>query len=197
MGNDDHRDDTIPAPDTPASELEQERAASFGDLVDGMLTGLPSPPAMRADERVLIEVASVVRVVAGDRSASELDATRRDELIDAALRSAVSAEVPAEVTEEETPGEITSLAAHRLQRTAPWVLTAVFAAAALLFALRPLSTTRPTATTAQVAPATRLSTDQLVGRIHKNDAGDASSRIDLIYTDRLALYRRARLGGLR
>ncbi len=74
--------------------------------------------------------------------------------------------------------------ARRRRALVPWAVAAMAAAAALLLALRP--PTRPPAPPSASA---------LVGRIEGADAGAARARLDVLYADRLAGYRRALLDG--
>lgn len=92
--------------DAPADPREQAEAARLARLVDGLLAGEPLPPAMAAEQRALVETAQAIR------AGVTLPESRRDALIDAALR--------------------------RRPRTTVWIgATALAAAAALVLALRP------------------------------------------------------------
>jgi hypothetical protein len=50
--------------DEPLDAREQAQAASFAALIDRLTAGQPLPPAMTADERVLVETAGMVRASA-------------------------------------------------------------------------------------------------------------------------------------
>ena len=78
----------------------------------------------------------------------------------------------------------------RARRWAPWAIAAtttlVAAAAVLLLLLRPA----PRQATASLPTAwTSRPTDSLFGPIERDRAGDASTRIDTIFADRLDGYR--------
>ena len=75
----------VPAPDAEATPAERARAKTFADLVDKTLAGR-TPPAMSADDRALLEVATVIRAASGN---AELAATKRRSLVEDALRQAV------------------------------------------------------------------------------------------------------------
>ncbi len=51
-------------PEAPADAREQAQAASFAALIDRLATGQALPPAMTAEERVLVETAGMVRASA-------------------------------------------------------------------------------------------------------------------------------------
>lgn len=164
---------------------ERARAQAFGELVDDMLRGRSAPPALPAEERALLEMATVVRAAEG--KGFLLPDSRRDAMIDSALRPE-----PAQTA----GGAVSALHDRRskLARRLPWALTAIAAAAAVILALRP-----PPAPEPQVArvPARALSrpADPLIGRIAPADADRASARLDAIYADRMTGYRSVRLGG--
>src|SRR5690349_13999361 len=75
----------VPAPDADATPSERARAKTFADLVDKTLAGR-TPPAMSADDRALLEVATVIRAASGK---AELPAAKRRSLVEDALRQAV------------------------------------------------------------------------------------------------------------
>ena len=75
----------VPEPEVEASTSERMRARSFGELVDKTLTGR-TPPAMSADDRALLEVATVIRAASGN---VELAAAKRRSIVEDALRAAL------------------------------------------------------------------------------------------------------------
>src|SRR5258708_3397323 len=101
-------------------------AKTFAELVDKTLAG-KAPPAMSADDRALLEVATVIRAAAGN---VELDATKRHSLVEAALRQAVGGKSAPTSTHSVIP-----IQRSRARRWAPWAVAGtsmVVAAAALL-----------------------------------------------------------------
>src|SRR5437868_3592036 len=66
---------------------ERAQASVFADVVDKALAGR-TPPAMSADARALLEVATVIRATRGN---AELAPERRAALVEGALRQAVRA----------------------------------------------------------------------------------------------------------
>ena len=162
----------VPAPEAEPSASERTRAKAFADLVDKTLAGRTPPPALSADERALLEVATVIRAASGN---VELPAARRSALVEDALRQAIGgAAAPAS-------GVVPISRARR--RWVPWAIsgasTAIAIAAVLLLWLR-----RPE----PPAPPAR-SLDALIGPIDRDHAGDAATRIDTIFADRLDSYR--------
>jgi hypothetical protein len=195
----DDLDDDLPdlAPDAEPTAAERARARSFAELIDKALAGR-TPPAMAADDRALIETATMIRAAAGT---VELAAGRRTALIEAALRAAIdrptrAAAVAAPVAAPDTAARVTdALAARRgrLRRVAPWAVAALSTTAAAAAALV-LWLGRPQPAPPVAAPALPLiqrsrPADAVVGRIPRERAGDAASRIDAIYADRLTGYR--------
>ena len=171
----------VPAPDVEPTASERARAKTFADLVDKTLSGR-LPPAMSADDRALLEVATMIRAASGN---VELPATTRRSVVEDALRQAVGGVGPA------TSLSSTPIASAR-RRWTPWVVTAaasaVAIAAVLLLWLRPHG-----AATRHVAAARSL--DALIGPIARENAGDASTRMDTIFADRLDGYRVGLYGG--
>lgn len=205
MKADDESDDillgAIPDPDDEPSAAERAHAKSFGELVDSTLLGRPLPPAMSADERALIEVATVIRAGSGGM---HLAPSAQRSIVEDALKKAIgeptrSAELPA-----VTPPAIDALAEARAKRRVlPWLVSGVamvVAAAAVIVMLvrTPTVTSIPTVPVA-VTPIEETSrpTDALIGPIDKRDAGAASTRIDTIFADRLSGFRDRTLGGRR
>jgi hypothetical protein len=89
MPGDENMSDLPRSPDDPASPAETAQAESFARLVDQLVAGDALPPAMASDERILVEVAAIMRACVGDPRDVELDASRRDALIDQALLQAL------------------------------------------------------------------------------------------------------------
>jgi hypothetical protein len=181
----------VPEPDAEPTAAERAHAKTFAELVDKTLAG-KAPPAMSADDRALLEVATVIRAAAGN---VELDATKRHSLVEAALRQAVGGKGAS------TSGghAVIPIERGRARRWAPWAVAGtsmIVAAAALLLWLR----TPPhlvVAPAAAALPETMRSrpTDPLIGPITQEHAGDASARIDTIFADRLDGYRELRMRG--
>jgi hypothetical protein len=179
----------IPEPDDEATPSERARAKTFADLVDKTLSGR-TPPAMSADDRALLEVATVIRAAHGN---TELPQAKQRSLVEDALRQAIGQKPSAGSSLSTTP-----IMRGRARRMAPWLIagttTLVAAAALLLLWLRPHGA-RDVTTSAQQVPLTWKSrpSDPLIGPIARERAGDASARIDYIFADRLDGYRERRL----
>lgn len=190
-------DDAIPTHDAPETDSERHHARAFARLVDGLVAGDAPPPALDADQRELLDVASTVRASMGE---VELEEVRRDAIIDAAFASVLGARTGA----DPVPANVTPLHAARRSRLryVPWATTLVAVAAAVaLFLTRPAPAPRPVAQTVIETPALgdqHLSrpADLLIGQIPRAAADQASSRIDIIVADRMAGYRDLRLRGL-
>ncbi|HEY5952227.1 MAG TPA: hypothetical protein VIV40_42305 [Kofleriaceae bacterium] len=177
----------VPAPDAEATPTERAHAKTFADLVDKTLAGR-TPPAMSADDRALLEVATVIRAASGN---VELAADKRRSLVEDALRQAVGGS-------SAVGSGVTPISRAR-RRWVPWAIagasTLVAVAAVLLLWLRgaPVRTDEP-----GVADVTPLHwkprpADALIGPISRENAGDAITRIDTIYADRLDGYRERQL----
>jgi len=191
----------IPDPDVEPTASELAHARRFAELVDKTLSGR-TPPAMSADDRALLEVATVIRAAHGSL---ELAPSQQRAVVEDALRQAIS--TPASAGR----GQVTSIAEgrSRLRRRAPWIVagtsTLVAAAAIALLWLRvpgPGDAARgnPVARGAEVPQEwISRSADALVGPIARDHAGDAGARIDAIFADRLDGFRTRRLarGGKR
>jgi hypothetical protein len=179
-------DNGAPTPD-PQSEptpTELARARRFAELVDKTLSG-PTPPAVSADDRALLEVATVIRATRGHL---ELAPSRQRAIVEDALRQAVG-DAPAN-RGAATPIE------RAPRRRAPWLIagasTLVAAAAiAVLWLRAPRTVPEQTVVSAPVEWRSRPA-DPLVGPIPRERAGDASARIDAIFADRLDGYRARR-----
>jgi hypothetical protein len=175
----------VPAPDAEATGSERAHAKTFADLVDKTLTGR-TPPAMSADDRALLEVATVIRATSGTL---ELSASKRRSIVEDALRQAVGG------TSASTSGAVVPIARARTRRWAPWAIAGgsmlVAAAAILLFWLRTPERIAPESAQAASVPTewTSRPADPLIGPIARQNVGDAGSRIDTIFADRLDGYR--------
>jgi hypothetical protein len=197
-------DDTpIPGPDAPVADGEQARAEEFAGLLDGMLDGAPPPPAMDSDSRALLEVANMV--VASTHSL-ELDGAQN--IIDSALEAAITGRKP-KLVEADSGAAVASLDERRsrIGRVLPWAVAVAAAAAAIfLFVSRPDQRASAPTPTVAVAPDLGITeinrsrpADPLIGQIARESADRASTRLDTIYSDRMAGYRdlrfRTQLGG--
>jgi len=177
----------VPAPDADATPSERARAKTFADLVDKTLAGR-TPPAMSTDDRALLEVATVIRAASGK---AELPAAKRRSLVEDALRQAVGG------AGGTSSGGVVPIERAR-RRWVPWAVagtsTLVAVAAVLLLWLRG-APTAPTVAMPEPTPVHQLSrpADPLIGPISREQVGDASTRIDTIYADRLDGYRERRL----
>jgi hypothetical protein len=187
--DDDTLTGAVPDPDIEPTPAELAHARRFAELVDKTLTGR-TPPAISAEDRALLEVATVIRATHGNL---ELAPSRQRQVIESALRQAVGA-APA-------TGSVTPIDRARARR-APWIVagasTAVAAAAIATLWLRAPKV--QVVHQAQIpAEWTSRSADGLVGPISRDHAGDALSRIDTIFADRLDGFRARRLtrGGTR
>lgn len=201
--DDDTLHGAIPDPETEPTATELAHARRFADLVDKTLAGR-TPPAMSADDRALLEVATVIRAT---RGGLELSGERRDTLVEDALRQAIGAAPRGGGSTSASPGAPIERArerarerSRRSRRWVPWTIagasTLVAAAALALLWLRPaprasIATVPPPA----VAPVEWRSrpADPLIGPIARDRAGDASARIDTIFADRLDGFRARRL----
>jgi hypothetical protein len=174
----------VPDPDTEPTPTELAHARRFADLVDKTLSGR-TPPAMSADDRALLEVATVIRATSGKL---ELESSAARAVVEDALRQAIGVDGAA----ASATGPVVRAPARRW---APWAVagasTLVAAAAIAMLWLR-----GPAATPSVAAlPPEWLSrsADALIGPITPDRAGDASARIDAIFADRLDGFRARRL----
>jgi hypothetical protein len=175
----------VPAPDAEPSPAERAHARTFAELVDKTLAGRATPPAMSADDRALLEVATVIRAASGK---VELGADKQRSIVEDALRQAIGG------GGAKTSGSVVPIARGRARRWAPWAIAGasalVAAAAVLLFWLRgPERTHAPETAAAIPSRWTSRPADPLIGPIARERAGDASTRIDTIFADRLDGYR--------
>jgi hypothetical protein len=179
----------VPEPEAEASASERMRAKTFGELVDKTLAGR-TPPAMSADDRALLEAATVIRAASGK---VELPAASRRAAIEDALRQAVGGKGAA------GSAGVVPIARARARRWAPWTIAAatslVAAAAVVLWLRAPRTVEAPTAGVDVPASWRSRPADPLIGAISRERAGDASTRIDTIFADRLDGYRERRLRG--
>jgi hypothetical protein len=179
----------VPDPDAEATPAERAHAKTFAELVDKTIAGR-TPAAMSADDRALLEVATVIRAASGN---VELAPASHRAAVEDALRRAVGG---AAASLAGASGSVTPIARARGRRWAPWAIAAastmVAAAALLMLWLRPARTIEHNA--AGLVPATWRSrpADAVVGPIDRARAGDASTRIDAIFADRLDGYRERR-----
>ncbi len=195
-------EDEIPDPDSEPTAAEKARARAFGELVDRVIAGRGAPAAMSPDDRALVEVATVIRGASGTL---ELDPDRASSLIDAALVAAVdtgehrprSASLPPPVG----GGSVTPLisgeriARRFVRRFVPLAIGIAAAAAAAIIGFETGADRQRAPHPAAPAPAPLAETlrsrpaDDLVGVISRDRDGDAATRIDAIYADRLDGYR--------
>lgn len=189
--DDDTLTGSVPDPEAEPTAAELAHARRFAELVDKTLAGR-TPPAMSADDRALLEAATVIRATRGQL---ELAPARRHTVVEDALRQAIGAA-------PSPGGSMTPLSRAPVRRWAPWIVagasTLVAAAALLALWLRPAepppsaSLDRPQGRPVPVEWTSRPA-DALIGPIARDRAGDASSRIDAIFADRLDSFRARRL----
>lgn len=169
-------------PDAEPSAAELAQARSFAQLVDKSILGV-TPPAMSADDRALLDVATVIRAGSHDVALAE---PRRRAIVEAALAKAIAAEGPIPIARAPRPR----------RKVLPWAIaggSALAAAAAVVLLLvgRGGGVGEAAIPTAwQSRPA-----DALIGPIARERAGDAEARIDTIFADRLDGFRDRTLGG--
>jgi len=175
----------VPDPETEPTPAELAHARRFSELIDKTLAGR-TPPAMSADDRALLEVATVIRAT---RGSLELSPDRQHALVEGALRQAVGAG-------SSDGGSVVPISRARPRRWAPWIVagasTLVAAAALATLWLRPSDLPGAQLVEAPVEWRSRPA-DALIGPIAPAHAGDASARIDAIFADRLDGFRARRL----
>lgn len=181
----------IPDPEAEATAAERAHAKTFADLVDKTLAGR-TPPAMSADDRALLEVATVIRAASGN---VPLPAGKQRSIVEDALRQAIG---DATATTSGQLGVVPIGSARR--KWLPWAFTgastAIAAAAMLVLWLRQPQVVVEQAPIAQTPTSwTSRPADPLIGPIARENAGDASARIDYLFADRLEGYRDRRLSG--
>jgi len=187
--DDDTLTGSVPEPDAEPTPAELAHARRFAELIDKTLTGRP-PPAISADDRALLEVATVIRATHGQLA---LAPDRQHAVVEDALRQAIGAR-PA------GGSAATPLArARAARRWAPWLVagasTLVAAAALLVLWLRPPGSPAGAPIGRAAVPVEWMSrpADALIGPIARDHAGDAGARIDAIFADRLDGFRARRL----
>jgi hypothetical protein len=187
----------VPAPDDEPTAAERAHAKAFAELVDKTLSGR-TPAAMNTDDRALLEVATVIRAASGN---IELAQPRRRTLIEDALRQAVGTRTLGSSGPMNTMNTmVTAIRSTNFRRWAPWSVAGasmLVAAAAVVLWLRVPDRTMPVADGShkQLPESERMRpADALVGPIAREHAGDAVSRIDTIFADRLDGYRELRFG---
>lgn len=184
----------VPDPDAEPTAAERAHARTFAELVDKTLSGR-TPPAMSADDRALLEVATVIRAASGGL---QLPAAKQRSLVEDVLRQAVGeggSRAGASLAGAPVPIE-----RARGRRWAPWLVagasTLVAAAAVALLWTRAIRAPQPVAPVAGADPLpaswTSRPADPLIGPIPRERAGDASARIDYIFADRLDGFRERR-----
>jgi hypothetical protein len=188
--DDDTLTGSVPDPETEPTPAELAHARRFAELVDKTLSGR-TPPAMSADDRALLEVATVIRAASGNL---DLAPGRQRAVVEDALRQAIGAVGAG-------GGAVTPIARARARRQAPWIIagasTLVAAAAIAMLWLRTPGGSGRAPSLARRAEVpeewTSRPADLLVGPIARDRSGDAGSRIDTIFADRLDGFRSRRL----
>jgi hypothetical protein len=205
----------VPEPDAESTAAERAHAKAFAELVDKTISSGRLPPAMSADDRALLEVATVIRAASGGMPLAQ---SKQRSLVEDALRQAVGGHAATSLS-------TTPVIEMRRRRWVPWSIagaaTLVAAAAIVLLVIRkPTVVTVPTAAAVPAHWKSRPA-DPLIGKI-SNDCGTqnaneiarasaamtcakeatvkTSARIDHIFADRLEGYRDrrfARRGGKR
>jgi hypothetical protein len=182
----------VPVPDAEPTAAERAHAKTFAELVDKTLSGR-APPAMSADDRALLEVATVIRAASGGLA---LPAAKQGALIEDVLRQAVGVGAAGGAGASHASG-ITPIGRGRARRWAPWAIAAAStlvaaAASATLWLRPPPKAAAPVADGTVPARWTSRPTDPLIGPIPREHAGDAGARIDYIFADRLDGFRERR-----
>lgn len=203
--DDDFLTGAVPDPDAEPSAAERAHAKAFAELVDKTLASGRMPPAMSADDRALLEVATVIRAT---RGALDIGPSKQRAVVEDALRQAIGGGNAA-----------TSLSGAPViplkRRWVPWAIasaSSVVAAAAIVMLVvrKPQIQVIEKPVAAAQIPLSWKSrpTDALIGKISSECSGPAlecardatvktSARIDTIFSDRLAGYRDRRFGGKR
>ena len=180
----------VPEPDAEATAAERAHAKTFADIVDKTLHGR-TPPAMSADDRALLEVATVIRAASGN---VELSAGTQRSIVEDALRQAVGGRQrrsdrrwrDADLARPRAPlGAVDDRGGQRRSSLPPrsWCCGCA----------RPVTARAPIAAAADPRTGRRVPADPLIGPIARDHAGDASSRIDTIFADRLDGFRERQL----
>jgi hypothetical protein len=191
----------IPEPETAPTAAELARARRFAEIVDKTLSGR-TPPAISADHRALLEVATVIRAAHGGL---ELPPGKQRSVVEDALRQAIgSSAMPMTSAPTASTASTAPIAPGRGNRWAPWVVagttTLVAAAAVAMLWLRGPDGGGGRVIDVRTAPRaavpeewTSRPADAVVGPITHDHAGDASARIDAIFADRLDGFRSQRM----
>lgn len=185
--SDNHEDEDllsgpVPSPDDEPTAAELAHARTFASLLDGRR----APAAMSADDRALLEVATMIRATTGGLA---LPVARQTSLVEGALRQAIG-----EHRIGSAPRALPVIALASRRKWLPWSITATstaIAAAAVVALWVRAPRPGPSAPTTAAVPASWTSrpSDSLIGPIAREHAGDASARIDTIFADRLDGYR--------
>jgi hypothetical protein len=174
----------VPDPDTEPTPTELAHARRFAEVVDKTLSGR-TPPAMSADDRALLEVATVIRATRGNL---ELEPSAARAIVEGALRQAIGVDGAS----ASATGPVVRTPARRW---APWAVagasTLVAAAALAMLWLR--APAAGSSVAGRPPEWMSRSADSLIGPITPDRAGDASARIDAIFADRLDGFRARRL----
>lgn len=175
----------VPDQDAEPTPAELAHARRFAALVDKTLSGR-TPPAISADDRALLEVATVIRAAHGN---VELAPSQQRTAVEAALHQAIG-----ERASGRSAAPLAEAGPKRWRR-APWVVTGASTLAAAALAILWLRTPRPPAPRPAALPTewASRSADSLVGPIARDHAGDAGARLDAIFADRLDGFRARRL----
>ncbi len=200
--DDDFLTGDVPDSDAEPTAAERAHAKAFADLVDKTLASGRMPPAMSADDRALLEVATVIRATRGEL---DLAPSKARSLVEDALRQAIGGGNAA----TSLPSGAPVIPIGR-RRWVPWAIAGtsslVAAAAIVLLVVRKPQVTVVAPTAAELPMHWKSRpTDALIGRIDSECNGPAlaagafdcardatlktSARIDTIFTDRLAGYR--------
>ncbi|MBA3538642.1 MAG: hypothetical protein H0T79_03365 [Deltaproteobacteria bacterium] len=189
----------VPSPDDEPTAAERAHAKTFAELVDKTFTGR-TPPAMSADDRALLDVATVIRAASGGMPLAP--STQRS-IVEDALRKAIGEPVGSTAELPSAPRQQVRPIGSARRRWVPWAIAAtstlVAVAAVLLLWIRTPAHVQVQQPAAASLPSTWKSrpTDPLIGPIARERAGDAASRIDYIFADRLDGFRDRTLGGRR
>jgi hypothetical protein len=191
--DDDPFDEPVPEPDAAADATERAHARGFGELIDKVMAGR-TPPAVSAEDRALLEVATAIRAVTRP---VELPASRARALVESALATAIERKAGGAAGASTTRGvPVIPLDRRRRARAVPWLVagaTSLVAAAAITLLVVDRAERRPAPGVASAAPLPvhqrSRPADPLIGRIDRARAGDAAARLDVLYADRLDGYR--------
>ena len=186
----------VPGPDAEPTAAERAHAKAFADIVDKALVD-HTPPAMSTEDRALLDVANVIRAASGHATLAD---ERRGSIVEAALASAIRAKQAsiAPPVASAPPADNVPITAGR-RRLIPWMVasaSSLAAAAAIVL----LVTRAPRVVEIHAKPTTPVAwtsrpADALIGPIQREHAGDALSRIDTIFADRMDGFRERTLGG--